>query len=208
MTYPEFLAEAALNGIWAGYDTVFDEIGGGRANGTWTIKGTREGGVPFLITRANRWADLGDVASPPAFEAADAVDALINQDLEPVSIDSVDFTSTVATEFRQWRITKVAVSVNGGKYAAPAVLRVKPGDTLKARVNLKPYKSTATQISTVTLKVPAGTKGRSGVLSIIGGSELSEGLGVARRARTAAACSPPRVATRTLTRRWTRCSRA
>ena len=90
-----------LSGIWAGYDNVFDEWGSGRANGTWTIKGTREGGVPFLITRANRWADLDDTTSPPAFETADAVDALINQDLEPVSIDSVDFTSTVATTYRQ-----------------------------------------------------------------------------------------------------------
>ena len=94
-----------------------------------------------------------------------------------MSIDSVDFTSTVATAFRQSRITKVAVSVNGGKYVAPTLLRVKPGDRLKARVTLRPYKSTATEISTVTLKVPAGTKGRSGVLSVIGGSELSEGLG-------------------------------
>ena len=50
----------------------------------------------------------------------------------------------------------------------------------------------------MTLKVPAGTKGRSGVLSVIGGSELSEGLGMARRARTAAACSPPRAATTTV----------
>ena len=175
--YPQFLAEATAYGIWAGYDNVFDEWGSGRANGTWTIKGTREGGVPFLITRANRWADLDDVTVPPAFEAADAVDALINQDLEPVSIDTVDFTSTVATTFRQSRITKVAVSVNGGKYVAPTLLRVKPGDRLKARVTLRPYKSTATEISTVTLKVPAGTKGRSGVLSVIGGSELSEGLG-------------------------------
>ena len=166
-----YLSTAAILGTWANYDATFDEIGDGVAT-AWTITGTRAGGAKFTVTRPNRWSDQYDVSSPPTFEVADAVDALITNEFEPVTIDSVTFTSTASTKFDQLSITKLAVSVNGAKYTSAKSLRLKVGDKLKLKVTLRPYRSTTTKTSTVALTVPKAARGQSGVLSASGGSDL------------------------------------
>ena len=60
-----------------------------------------------------------------------------------VSIDSVAFGSNVATRYQQLHITKMAVSVNGGKYTSAKRLRVKVGAKLSIRVSLRPYRGTS-----------------------------------------------------------------
>ncbi|HEY5846892.1 MAG TPA: SpoIVB peptidase S55 domain-containing protein [Microlunatus sp.] len=177
VTTPNMLAELTAFGLLAGYDTTFDEIGDGRATSHWTIIGTRAGGRPLIVHRDNRWASREDVASDPAFDVAYAVDALLNNEFEPVTIDQVRYDSTVGTEYRQLRITGLAVSVNGGRYVAPRALTVTPGATLRVRVTIQPFRSSVKRVATATLTVPRNARGRIGALTAIGGVDLNSGLG-------------------------------
>jgi hypothetical protein len=167
-----YLSTALLYGVWNNYATTLDEFGDGVATGDWTISGTRAGGAPFSVSRANRFADQEDVTNPPAFDVAEAADALISNEFEPVTINSVTFDSTAATKFDQLSITKVAVSVNGGKYTSTKLLKLKVGDKLKLRVTLRPYRSLVTKTTTLALTVPKSARGQDGQLSATGGVDL------------------------------------
>ena len=94
-----------------------------------------------------------------------------------MTVDSVTFGSTVKTKFDQLNITKLQVSVNGGKYTSPKLLKVKVGDKLKLRVTLRPFRSATTKTTTLALTVPKSAKGQSGLLSATGGVDLAFGGG-------------------------------
>jgi hypothetical protein len=160
-------------GLLANYDAVFDEIGDGRANTDWTITGRRAGGKPFTLTRGNKFASRGDIAFEAAADPALAVDTLLTNEFEPVSIDRVDFRSTVSSVYRDYTITKMEVSVDGGKFTTPRVLSVKGGALLRIRVSLRPYRSTALETTTLTMRVPR-QKGRVGTLRVTGGATLAQ----------------------------------
>lgn len=168
-----FLPTAGLLGVWANYDAVFDEWSDGQATSRWIITGTRAGGRTFRIVRANRWADLVDVTVPPAEDAALTLDALVNNEYEPVTITGVDYDSTVSTTYDQWRIVSMAVSVNLGPFRTPNQLSVKAGSVLRVRVSMRPYRSLETTTSVVTIQVPSNAAGKVGVLSVTGGLDAA-----------------------------------
>lgn len=161
-------------GLVANYDAIFDEIGDGRANTDWTITGRRAGNRPFTLTRGNKFASRYDVAAEAAFDPAFAVDTLLANEFEPVSIDRVDFRSVVSSTYRDYTISKLAVSVDGGKYTTPKLLRVKGGALLRIRVTLRPFRSKALTTTTLTMRVPR-QKGRVGTLRVTGGATLAQG---------------------------------
>jgi len=163
--------------IWANEDAVFDEWGDGTATSEWTIRGTRAGGKAFSVTRPNRWASRYDVTVDPAYDIAIAADQLLNNEFEDVTIDSVVMASTLATRYEQLHITKMEVSVNGGKYTSPKSLRVKSGAKLRVRVSLRPYRSTSTTTTTLNMTVPKSARGKSGVLLAAGGVDLAQEAG-------------------------------
>jgi hypothetical protein len=174
---PDYLALATVYGIWANYATTWDEFGRGLATSSWTITGVRAGGKKFAVSRSNIWSDLGDPTNGPAFEAADAVGALTSNEYEPVTITGVTFNSDVSSAYQQLRITKMAVSVNGGKWTSPKTLRVKAGATIKVRTTTRGYRSATDQVLVQTIKVPKKTGGRTGVLSVEGGLDAASDLG-------------------------------
>jgi hypothetical protein len=161
---------------WANYDAVFDEVGDGTATSNWTISGTRAGGRPFSLSRSNQWADRSDVAMEPSLDLAIAADALANNDFEDVTIDNVTFDSTVATKYEQLHITKLRVSVNGGRYTSARRITVKAGAKLKLQVSLQPFHGTTTSTTTLTLTVPKSARGQSGELAAVGGLDLAQDL--------------------------------
>jgi len=161
-------------GLLANYDATFDEIGDGRAGVDWTITGRRAGNKPFTLTRGNKFASRRDVAYVAAFDPALAVEKLQHNEFEPVVIDRVSVLSTISTTYRHYTITKIEVSVNGGKYSTPRVLRVTGGSTLRIRVTMRPYQSTRPTTTTLSMTVPRA-KGRVGSLSVTGGADLAGG---------------------------------
>ena len=162
-------------GLLANYDVVFDEIGDGRATTSWTISGRRAGNVPFTVSRSNRFASQVDISGDAAFDVADAVNALVTNEFERVRIDRVSLESSVRTTYQQWTITTLDVSVNGGPFVSPNVLRVPAGATLRVRVRMRPYRSTSVKTSLFTLTVPTNAAGRFGSLVVTGGASLDPG---------------------------------
>jgi hypothetical protein len=169
----------AANAVFAGQDAVFDEWDDGTATSTWTITGTRAGGKEFTVTRSNHWASKGDSTLDPAFDVAFATDRLLNNDFEDVTLQSVIFRSTLATTYEQLHLTKLEVSVNGGKYSSPKRLTVKAGAKLKVRISTAPYRSTKATTTTLSLTVPKSARGRSGYLLGSGGVDLAADAGYA-----------------------------
>lgn len=166
---PGYTAAATAYGLWANYDSVFDKWGKGLATSAWTIKGTRAGGKAFSVSRSNVWSDLEDPTVDPAIEAADAVNALMSNEYEPVTITSVDFKSSVDSAYQKYRITKVAVSVNGGKYKNTPFLTVKPNAKLKVRVTMRGYQSAVDRNVVLNLKVAKRYAKKTGTIRIQGG---------------------------------------
>ncbi|SDT36232.1 SpoIVB peptidase S55 [Friedmanniella luteola] len=162
---PEVAAYAAL----ANYDNVVDEIGDGRASSRWVITGTRAGGTSFTVSRTNAWASRDDIAAEPAFDLAAALDALVDQDDEAVTIRSVALESNVTGDFRQYRVGKTEVAVGKGAYKVRAAVTVKAGDTIKVRTTLKAFRSSTVRRVVSIVKVPAKTQGKSGLLLVAGG---------------------------------------
>ena len=168
-----YLAEATAYGALANLDRVFDEIGDGSASSSWTIEGTRAGGKAFTLHRSNRWASRDDLTVDPAFDLAYALDSLVNNDFEPVTISAVDLDADLTTTFQQLHVVKVEVAVDGGSYKAPKTLKVKAGAKLKVRVTMHPYRGTSTVTTVASLKVPKDASGQSGTLSALGGLSTS-----------------------------------
>ena len=173
---PDYTAAATAYGLWANYDSIFDKWGKGLATSAWTIKGTRAGGKAFSVSRSNIWSDLGDPTIDPAIEAADAVNALTSNEYEPVKITSVTFKSSVKSAYQKYRITKVAVSVNGGKYKSVPSITVKPKAKLKVRVTTRGYQSTVDRNVVLNLTVAKKYAKQTGVIQIQGG--LSAGSSI------------------------------
>lgn len=161
--------------LWTNYDATFDEWNDGRTTSNWTISGTRDGGLPFAVSRSNQWASKYDPTVDSAFELAYAADALVNNEYEEVKIDSVSYDGVASTNFKQLAITKVEVRVGStGKFSSPKSITVKTGAKLQVRVTLRPYKSTKTSTTTINLTVPKSARGQSGQLDIAGGQTLAE----------------------------------
>src|SRR3954453_4801030 len=176
VTDPRSLPGLLPYAAWANYDSVFDEVGDGTATSDWTITGTRGGGMPFSLSRSNQWASREEVPVEPALDLAYAADALANNETEDVTIDNVSFSSTVATKYEQLHITKMEVSVNGGRYSSARRLTVKVGAKLKIRVSLRPFHQTTTSTTTLNMTVPRSARGRSGELAAVGGVSLGQDL--------------------------------
>nr|WP_294691118.1 SpoIVB peptidase S55 domain-containing protein [uncultured Friedmanniella sp.] len=168
---PELLPEVAAFAALSNYDHVFDEIGDGRASSRWTITGTRAGGRTFSVSRTNQWASTSDISWEPAVDLAYTLDALVNQEDEPVTIQKVDLQSNVTSNFQQYKVTKVEVAVGKGAYRAANAIRVRVGNTIKVRTTLKLYRSSKTSVVVSKLKVPARTRGQAGFLDVSGGLE-------------------------------------
>lgn len=166
---PELLPAVALFAALGNYDHVFDEIGDGRASSRWTITATRAGGQTFTVSRANLWASTGDIAFEPALDLALTLDALVNQEDEPVTVQKVDLHSNINTRVQQFKVTKVEVAVGKGAYRAVNAVAVRAGDTLKVRSTLQYYRSTKVKRVVSSFKVPARARGQEGFLEISGG---------------------------------------
>ena len=158
-------------------DLVLRAVGPGSAATTLTVTGTRAGGAPFTLTRSTQVADEFDIAFALAFDVYRVLDRLQRQPFEQVRISSIGLTGSLSDQFRQLRVTSVAVK-QGSSYVPlsqerPATARA--GQKLPVRVTLAPYQRVgADRVVDLALPVPSGTAGRSGQLTLTGGERIGE----------------------------------
>jgi hypothetical protein len=184
-----FLATATFYHVFTSIDSGFDQSGANHSATSWTITGTRANGKPFVLRRDNRWTDQFDTASGPSFELAQAEDTLLNNDVEAVRIQKVDFKADVSSRFDQETLVRRLVAVNGGALKERDGVTVRPGDRIHVRAVLRPYRSATTRALDYTLTVPKNTKRGDLTVDLTAGNEVDpEGAGGAGPQGEAASC--------------------
>lgn len=166
-------ASIAIQHSFTNIDQTFDQIGPGSAGISWTISGVRIGsGQPFALARANRWTSPDDISFAATAELFVALDGLASQDFEPIdftglAVDDVSVEQTV----RRYRIERVLWARNTSRFADVGRLRVRRGDTVRARIELRALDDGSQRIERMSFRVPGGR--RRGMIQIAGGAALA-----------------------------------
>ena len=166
-------AEIAFGHSFTNIDQTFDQVSGGSAGISWTISGVRTGsGQPFALARANRWTAPDDISFAATDELFMALDKLASQDFEPIeftglAVDDVSVEQTV----RRYRIERVLWARNARRFSDMERLRVRRGDTVRARIELRALDDGSLRTERMSFRVPGGR--RRGVIQIAGGATLA-----------------------------------
>jgi hypothetical protein len=144
--------------------------GAGSAALTFTITGTRAGGKPFTLVRADHYSDSADLSFTAADSLNTLVTSLVEQPFEPLTITGVQITGSVSSTVKQYRVTGLKVKKRGQWVTLTGSQTVTAGRTMPMRITLTKYRSPATVVVPLTVKIPTRTEGASGDLI------LSDGL--------------------------------
>jgi hypothetical protein len=165
---PEFLPFLAFSHLFQSVDVTIDRIGPGSAALDYTIRGTRDGGATWELSRATRVASAFDISfdtvAEPAF-TAELLQAFDGEEIEVTSIDVPRLEIEKAVERYQIRSVRVW---NGKRYVAAEFVRAKRGKLIRLRVVVKPTHRAGTQNVDLSLRVPANAK-RNGFIDVSGG---------------------------------------
>jgi hypothetical protein len=150
-------------------DSVFDEIGEGSSELSWTITGKREGGAPWELSRSNVFASEFDISATSAEDVLMALDLIGFNPLEEVEFTGVRADATVETTVRQYTITKLLVKTSKrGPYRAREMVRVRPRMLLRFRAILKPFEDGAEQTYDFAFRVPKRMRLAMGMVEVSG----------------------------------------
>ncbi len=164
-------ARIAASHSLANLDQTFDQVSGGSAFISWTIAGVRtRTGQSFTLARANRFASRSDIAIEATGELFMALRRLAAQDFEPIEFAGLDVHEvSVERTVRRFRIERALWARNGRRFADVDVLRARPGDTVRARVELRALDDLSIRTETMRFRIPGGS--RRGVIRITGGAD-------------------------------------
>jgi hypothetical protein len=172
---PEFLPFLAFEHLLQNVDVTIDRIGPGNAEAAYTIRGTRDGGRTWELTRGTHYASEFDISFESVAEVAFTAELLQAFDGEEIEVTSIDVpTLEVEKAFEQYQVRNI-LQWNGSRYVVREFLRGRPGQTLKLRIVLKPVHLAGLKNVDVSLKVPA-TARRSGWVEVLGGGSASPGI--------------------------------
>lgn len=156
-------------------DVVFDRIGSGSADVSWTIRGTRASGEPFEFVRRNMYYSPWDISFESIFELEFNLWAIQQNEFEAVRIDEVALDSEITQRNRTAKITRVlSASSLQPTLKARKYLLVRPGDVIRLRVMLLRAGTTVERAVDLYRRVPRTARGE-GQLVIRGGGELDDG---------------------------------
>jgi hypothetical protein len=138
----------------------------GSAALTFTIRGTRADGTPFTLIRSDHYADTADIAFTAADDLFFYLKQLVDQPFDALKITSVDATGDVSSAINQYRVTSIKVKTGGKWVQQKGVLRVTAGRTIPLQLGLTKYRSSSTVVVPLTVRVPTGSQGAMGTLTI------------------------------------------
>jgi SpoIVB peptidase S55 len=156
-------------------DVVFDEVGEGSSELTWTITGTTESGEEWELNRSNMFISDYDIAYDSVFELEEQLFTLFYNEFDEVDFTGVDVDATVHGEVRQYAIGDLSVARNGGVFKKTKHLSVRRGDTVNLRVVLEPYDGSADKSVDLSVKIPKKARGPQ-LLQIRGGNIYGGGV--------------------------------
>jgi hypothetical protein len=168
---PDFLPFLTFQHLFQNVDVTIDRIGPGNAEATYAIRGTRDGGRTWELTRSTHYAS-DDISYDSVAEVALTAELLQAFEGEEINVTSVDVPElAIEKTFEQYRVRNI-LQWNGSRYVQREYLRGRPGQMLKLRVVLKPAHVAGLKTVDLQLKVPA-TARRSGWVEVFGGASGS-----------------------------------
>jgi hypothetical protein len=173
--FPEFLPFLAFTHLFQNVDVTIDRIGAGNSEVAYTIRGTRDGGATWELTRSSHYASPDDISFESVVEVGSTAETLQAFDGEDIQVTSIDVpTLQVEKAFEQYSVKGLLVW-NGSRYVTRDFVAARPGRTIKLRAVLKPVHTTGTKTVDLSLKVPANAR-RSGWIEVVGGGSISPDL--------------------------------
>ncbi|HEX2241230.1 MAG TPA: SpoIVB peptidase S55 domain-containing protein [Actinomycetota bacterium] len=170
--YVPFLAAAH---VFSNIDFTFDEIGEGKSSLDWTIRGTREDGSTWELSRSNLYASDFDISIESVFELQIQLFTLFMNRFEEIEFSGLDVTASVDDEAQAYRITNVLTSKDGVDYRDVRRVRSRPGKTVYLRVELTPLdESLEPRVVDLSLVIPETAKSDALIEITSGASSYEE----------------------------------
>ncbi len=166
---PDFLPFLAFSHLFLNVDVTIDRIGPGNAEMAYSIRGTRDGGRTWELTRSSHYASPWDISFDSVWEpsfTAELLQAFESEDIEVTSMDVP--VLEIEQDYEAYDLRRVLVW-NGKKYVNRDFVRGRPGKLVRLRAVLKPAHRAGTETVDFRLRVPANAR-RSGRIDVIGGA--------------------------------------
>ncbi len=178
---PGALAELAATHAYRDAALAQDQLGGGEAVVSYTVKGTStEDGSPVTLSRTNRYSVTDYLGEYLAEGVAGDIYTLQDNEFANLDIDSVTIDDTLTSPYKALKIGSVdrydPARKRWNRIASSGTLTVKKGTSMTLRLNLvradKYSRATPTSLTTVvaTSKAAYGT----GRLRIAGADDLHD----------------------------------
>jgi hypothetical protein len=132
-----FFPDLAAISLLGALDVTFDEIGGGTVLLESTIEGRRDGGVPFSVTRTNRFANEFDVTFDSIFELLENLFRIEENGSDTVTFDAVDVSGTLTDQVQLREIVRVRARSSSFRAWRTRRLRAEPGDRITVQAFLQ-----------------------------------------------------------------------
>jgi hypothetical protein len=169
--FPGFLPFLAFTHLFQNVDVTIDRIGGGSSVVDYTIRGTRDGGATWELTRSTRYASQDDISFDSVVEVGFTAQTLQAFDGEEIEVTSIDVpTLEVKKAFERYNLKRLLVW-NGSRYVVRDYAAARPGRTIRLRAVLQPTHRTGTKNVDLRLRVPTNAR-RSGYIEVLGGGTI------------------------------------
>jgi hypothetical protein len=151
-------------------DSVFDQVSGGSAHISWTIRGIEKpSGKRWKLTRGNRWVSPRDISFEATSELPSTLHELEQQHLARIALTGIDVNVDVEQTVHELAIRKVLWSTDGRHYRHKRILRVRAGERIFAKVKMRDSDRGQRRTESLKLRVPRHS-GSVGLVSIGGGN--------------------------------------
>jgi hypothetical protein len=178
ISVPDAVPDIAAMHLLADQDRVFDGIGPGSADVGWVVKGHREDGTPFTLTRNDVYASEFDISFESTFDLFDALFQMQHFPSEDVTLDDISTSSLMTRDQASYSLGTVHVLAQGRwqKVRADRPMMLRGGTTKRFRVALKSV-DLAAKVVYLRLPVPRNVAGKFGFIEVLGGNSDFPGGG-------------------------------
>jgi len=170
--FPGFLPFVAFEHLLDNIDVTIDRLGAGSSSIQYTIRGTRDGGASWELTRATRYASADDISFDSSVEVGFTAETLQAFDGEEITVTSIDVPKLeVEKAFERYNVKRLLVW-NGSRYEEEEFAAAEPGERIRLRAVLRAVHKTGTKSVDLSLRVPESAR-RSGYIEVLGGGSIS-----------------------------------
>lgn len=169
--FPDFLPFLSFLHLFQNVDVTIDRIGAGSSSIDYAIRGTRDGGVPWELTRSTRYASEFDISFESVLEVAFTAEVLQAFEGEDVKITSIDVPRLdVEKAVERYDLRRLLVWT-GSRYEEEEFVVAAPGESIRLRAILRPVHTTGTEAVDLSLRVPLNAR-RDGFVEVLGGGSI------------------------------------